>query len=372
MGDSVVGRVIRSTVRSANTAMKMPDALSPWGDNNFVTLPNVRYRDAVLMVACHGIAIPMADGVAAEATSLFGADAFISEVINSTAGSIVTHLGAVMAVRMALDTLGSMTSTEEEKILTTTNIKSLRVQLKHKLMGVDADVRFSGVYPACDTKACHKGWFCPYLFASARTPAIPRINEFAIAQCFGPFLAADYAMAHKLVAESTHILALCEADPKIDIGTNRMVITFAGLTPYRGGNGMWSTARRPGCAMLHFHLFDGCPALVIPVNSQAPIVAWSPWTLKQMQEGMTMQIRDGKVVQGGNYVAEIQHEQICEWLDGLLSVPHVAPEARGVYVDVLARGVSMIVNGALCLDLAPKTLLGKIDAERAGIVMFRY
>ncbi|KAE9994715.1 hypothetical protein EG327_005161 [Venturia inaequalis] len=403
MGDSVFGRVIRSTVRTANTAMKMPDALSPWGDNNPVTLPNVRYRDAVLMVACHGIAMPMADGMAAEATSLFGADAFISEVINSTAGSIVTHMTAVMAVRMALDTLGSMTGTEEEKILTTTNIKSLRVQLKHKLMGVDADVRFFGVHPTSDIKSCSKGWFCPYLFASARTPAIPRTNDFAIAQCFGPFLAADYAMAHKLVEESTRILPLCDIDPKADIGTNRMVITFAGLTPYRGGNGMWSTARRPGCAMLHFHLFDGCPALVIPVNAQAPIVAWSPWTLKQMQQGLMVsnqlarekpewmvregiempkyeveqtcegsQKYDGGSAQSGGYVAEIQHEQICEWLDGLLSVPHLSPEVRGTYVDVLSRGVSMIVNGALCLDSAPKGLLGKIDAERAGIVMFRY
>lgn len=405
MGDSVVGRVIRSTVRTATTAMKMPDALSPWGDNNPVTLPNVRYRDAVLMVACHGIAIPMADGVAAEATSLFGADAFISEVINSTAGSIVTHLGAVMAVRMALDTLGSMTSTEEEKILTTTNVKSLRVQLKHKLMGVDADVRFFGVYPASDVKSCSKGWFCPYLFASARTPAIPRTNDFAIAQCFGPFLAADYAMAHKLVEESTRILPLCDIDPKTDIGTNRMVITFVGLTPYRGGNGMWSTARRPGCAMLHFHLFDGCPALVIPVNAKAPIVAWSPWTLKQMQQGLMVSTQQAKGtpewmvkegmempkyeveptyeangtpryeasgIQSTGYVAEIQHEQICEWLDGLVSVPHLLPEARGAYVDVLARSVSMIINGALCLDSAPKGLLGKIDAERAGIVMFRY
>ncbi|TLD39071.1 hypothetical protein E2P81_ATG00058 [Venturia nashicola] len=405
LGDSVVGRVIRSTVRTATTAMKMPDALSPWGDNNPVTLPNVRYRDAVLMVACHGIAIPMADGVAAEATSLFGADAFISEVINSTAGSIATHMAAVMVVRMALDTLGSMTSTEEEKILTTTNIKSLRVQLKHKLMGVDADVRFFGVYPTSDMKSCSKGWFCPYLFASARTPAIPRQNDFAIAQCFGPFLAADYAMAHKLVEESVRILPLCEIDPETDIGTNRMVITFAGLTPYRGGNGMWSTARRPGCAMLHFHLFDGCPALVIPVNKLAPIVAWSPWTLKQMQQGLMVSVQQAKgmpdwMVKEGmempkyeaepiyevngrpkyevssvpstGYVAEVQHEQICEWLDGLVSVPHLLAEVRGSYIDVLARGVSMMINGALCLDSAPKGLLGKIDAERAGIAMFRY
>jgi hypothetical protein len=364
LGDSVVGRLVRSSVRSATTAMKMPEALSPWGDNNPITLPNVRYRDAVLMVACHGVAIPLSDGIAAEATSLFGADAFISEVINATASHLVTHIGAVMLARMALDSVSSMSTTEEEKILTTTNVKSLLVQIKHNLMGVDADLRFSSVYPTLDTKSCSKGWFCPYLFASARTPAIPRINDYAIAQCFGPFLAADYAMAHKIVAESTHILPLCDPDPKKDIGTNRMVITFAGISPYRGGNGMWSTSRRPGCGMLHFHLFDGCPALVIPVNSQAPIVAWSPWTLAQMQAGLMMQ--------NGGYVAEIQHEQICEWLDGLISPAHLRSEARERYVDILARGVSLIINGALCLDSVNKTLLGKVDPERAGVVMFRY
>lgn len=73
-------------------------------------------------------------------------------------------------------------------MLQTTNVKSLQIGIKHKLMGVDADVRFVGVYPAKNTQACEKGWFSPYLFASARTPSIPRANEFAIAQSFGPFL----------------------------------------------------------------------------------------------------------------------------------------------------------------------------------------
>lgn len=135
---------------------------------------------------------------------------------------------------------------------------------------------------------------------------------------------------------------------------------------------MWSTARRLGCAMLHFHLFDGCPALVIPVNAQAPIVAWSPCTLNQMQQVLMVSTQQEKGMpewmvkegmempkyeveptyegngtpkyeasgtQGTGYVAEIQHEQICEWLDGLVSVPHLLPEARGTFVDVLARGV---------------------------------
>jgi hypothetical protein len=238
-------------------------------------------------------------------------------------------------------------------------VQSLQVGIKHKLMGVDADIRFAGVYPATDTKACDKGWFCPYLFSSSRTPIIPRANEFAVAQFFGPFVGADYAMAHKLVSESAHVLAMCDADPTKIIGCNRMVITFTGIGPYRAG--MWSTSRRPGCGTLIFHLFDGCPALVIPVTPKAPIVGWSPWTLSQMRTG------------GGGYNPEWQHEQICEWLDTIVSHDHLNPSVREKYTDVLGRAVSLIINGALGLErVRDKLVLGKVDPERAGVVMFRY
>ena len=73
-------------------------------------------------------------------------------------------------------------------MLQTTNVNSLQVGIKHKLMGVDADLRFAGIYPARNTQDCAKGWFCPYLFASARTPQVPRANDFAVAQFFGPFV----------------------------------------------------------------------------------------------------------------------------------------------------------------------------------------
>jgi hypothetical protein len=109
---------------------------------------------------------------------------------------------------------------------------------------------------------------------------------------------------------------------------------------------------------MHFHLFDGCPALVIPVNAAAPILAWSPWTLAQMLSGQ--------------YAAEVQHEQLCEWLDSLVSIQHVNAEVRERFIDILGRAVSLVVNGALCLDSASKAVMSKFDPERAGIVMFRY
>jgi hypothetical protein len=48
------------------------------------------------------------------------------------------------------------------------------------------------------------------------------------------FVTGDYLLAHKLLSESAHTLPMCEANPEIDIGTNRLVILFTGIAPYRG------------------------------------------------------------------------------------------------------------------------------------------
>ena len=166
-------------------------------------------------------------------------------------------------------------------------------------------------------------------------------------------------MAHKLLSETPSVLSLCDPDPTHDISTNRLIVLFTAISPFRAN--MWSTSRRPGCGMLNFHLLNGCPALVLPVSARAPIVGWSPWTLAQMRAGAAV-----------GYQAEWQHEQVCEWLDSVIAVKHVQPEIRGRYADVLGRAVSLVINGALALDEADKALLGKVDPERAGIVMFRY
>ena len=208
-GDTLFGRVARSSVSTATSFAKMPLSLSPWGDNNPVTLPNVRYRDAVLFTTFAFVGGPLVDGAADSVTSAFGADSFVAELVNSGAGAIaastVLKYSVFQIVEQAIDKgiLEHMLP-EEEKMLVTTEVKSLQVGIKHKLMGVDADVRFVGVQPARDSQAIEKGWFCPYLFASARTPSIPRGNDFAIAQCFGPFLGGTFIPFPSLSPPSQH------------------------------------------------------------------------------------------------------------------------------------------------------------------------
>jgi hypothetical protein len=118
---------------------------------------------------------------------------------------------------------------------------------------------------------------------------------------------------------------MCEANPEIDIGTNRMVILFTGIAPYRGvvsyvtffgtftakTSEQWSQSRRPGCGTIIFHLLDGCPALVIPVTKAAPITAWSPWTLSQMRAATSAVPGYSNPQNSGGYSPEWQREFIC-------------------------------------------------------------
>jgi hypothetical protein len=64
-------------------------------------------------------------------------------------------------------------------------------------------------------------------------------------------------------------------------------------------------------------------------------------------------------------------EQICEFLDTVISIPHVNPALQKNYVDVLGRMVSLVINGALGLEKCAQ-VVGRLDMERSGIVMLRY
>lgn len=208
LGDTLIGRVARASVQTATSALKMPASLSPWGDNNPVTLPNVRYRDAVLFTTFAFVGAPLVEGAESFVSGMFGADSFISEAVSSGAGAIagstVLNYGVFQIVEQALDKgIIEHMLPEEEKMLQTTNVKSLQIGIKHKLIGVDADLRFAGIYPARNTQDCAKGWFCPYLFASARTPQVPRANDFAVAQFFGPFVGG---MSLCLILPTSHLL----------------------------------------------------------------------------------------------------------------------------------------------------------------------
>lgn len=171
VGDMLITRGIRAGVTSVASSVKLPAMLSPWGDNNPVTLPNVRRRDVVLLTGSH-----------------FGADAIVSGSLTFASGLLVNAMQCV-SEQVVDQAILDRIRFDEAKILRTTSVKSLQVTIKHQLMGVDADLHFFGERSApLSLLSCAKGWFCPYLYASGRTPSVPRSQNFAVAQCFGPFL----------------------------------------------------------------------------------------------------------------------------------------------------------------------------------------
>ena len=134
------------------------------------------------------------DGIGNVVTDTLGADSFISEIVSSGTGFItgntIVKYGVFQVVEQAIDKgVLEKVLPEVEKTLRTTSVKSMQVAIKHKLMGVDADLRFVGTYPTTSAMACDKGWFCPYLYTSGRTPIVPRAQDFAIAQFFAPYVA---------------------------------------------------------------------------------------------------------------------------------------------------------------------------------------
>ncbi|KAL8918038.1 MAG: hypothetical protein Q9172_005588 [Xanthocarpia lactea] len=371
-GDTLTGRFVRSSVSTVTTTFKMPAVLSPWGDNNPVTLPNIRYRDAALFATFFVIGTPLIDGVSDAVAGSFGTDHFVSEVVSSGAGfitgnTIVEH-AFFEIVEQAIDRgVLEHVLNEVEKTMRTTTVKTLQVSIKHKLMGVEAEIRMHGPYPTAGFTACDKGWFAPYLFASARTPVIKRSEDFAMAQFFKPYLLADTHLTHKLLTESACVIPLCESTPSARLPYARLLVTFIGISPFRlESSGVWSTSRRPGCGQLHIHMFNGCPTLVIPAHSdvqRTPVIAWSPWTLKQMHEG-----------NGREYTPQKQHEEICAWLLEMVDRAGVHPSITNIVGSLerlVGKVVTMIINGALSAPRGGK-VCGVVDSERAGIVAMRY
>lgn len=364
VGNMLITRGIRAGVTSVASSVKLPAMLSPWGDNNPITLPNVRRRDVIPLAGSH-----------------FGADAIISGSLTFAGGLLVDAMRCVSEQVVDQTSLDRIRF-DEAQILRTTSVKSLQITIKHQLMGVDADLRFFGERSAPLTMlSSAKGWFCPYLYASGRTPSVPRSQNFAVAQCFGPLLNADSALAHKVLAEGVATMSLCDPDPAHTPvnGHHRLIVFFAGISPWR--TQAWSQARIPGQAKLMLHLINGCPALVIPViageaaqgqsnqgvqwvqgaqSQGAPICAWSTWTLAQMTSNM-------------DYAPERHYEELFRFLESMVSVPHVEAGAGRGWRDALARGLQMMIKGAVATrEIVDPKVLGMIDPERAGIVMFRY
>lgn len=184
VGNMLVTRGVRATWQSTGSSLKLPTSLSPWGDNNPITLPNVRVRDIVLF-----------------AGTTFGADVIVSglDVTLDFAGQLLQEV-ICAATESAAEEVLEPFMPGEEFVLQTTSVKSIRIKIEHKLMGVDANLGFFELRecPWLQRGSAAKGWFCPYLYASGRRPSISRAQDFAVAQCFGPHLNGKHLLLGRI------------------------------------------------------------------------------------------------------------------------------------------------------------------------------
>ena len=150
VGNMLFVRAARSGIQSVASTASLPFYLSPWGDNNPITLPNVRIRDIALM----GLATVGLDALAPG----------LVEVV----GPIVEH-AVVMTTEQAahegIEGAQGMKGKKATKVIQRGGVNSMLIKIKHKLMGADAVLQMMGERETTDRFGCAKGWFCPYLYA---------------------------------------------------------------------------------------------------------------------------------------------------------------------------------------------------------------
>ncbi|GLB39280.1 hypothetical protein LshimejAT787_0604420 [Lyophyllum shimeji] len=342
---SMTGRIVMSSYESLRAAGTSVICLSPWGDSSPLLLPCIRFRD----LAVHTV-IVATGGMAALAAPVMGP---VSEVVIGALGDSVLvevglHAGFDIGVKAANDLVFEKPLKHiipiHSKRLETTGVKVLLITLKyHHAVVEDAALGFYRSSVHKDTSlfasvknylAVQKGWFSPYLFASARRPIIPRTMKPDVIFCHGPFLQGDYRVGETLLAESALAITLCAPppqpeepkqeqaalsppplkkskstlslkSPKLSLPSlsnmfprsrapspepaltplpappvpRRTVILLVGLKPHRK---LWTTSARPGESVINYVLCNGCPAVVVPAKVGAPLLAWDGLTLEQL------------------------------------------------------------------------------------------
>ncbi|TFK67575.1 hypothetical protein BDN72DRAFT_842846 [Pluteus cervinus] len=419
---SMTGRIVMSSYESLRAAGTSVICLSPWGDSSPLLLPCIRFRD----LAVHTV-IVATGGMAAVAAPVMGP---VSDVVMSSFGDSILvevglHEGFGLTTKMANDLvfgkpIKHFVGLHSDRLVTT-GVKVLLITMRYKHTIDDAALGFyrgsvhkdpSLFSSVKDYLAVEKGWFSPYLFASARRPIIPRTMTPDIVFCHGPFLAADYLVGERLLSESESAIVLCErvepepsdeeekkpehklSIPKLpNLGSlfsksrppspepavtplpkppmpRRLAVMLVGLKPHRK---LWTTSARPGESVMRYILLNGCPAVVIPVKTGTPLVAWDTLTLEKLWK---IQIpEDGKEeTETGKFEGMVkvlfEYLDLCVAWDRVVVKEVQDTEPEQAKKDVLKDALKLLVASAI-RSQESKEAKNEIDPERCGIAMWR-
>lgn len=154
----------------------------------------------------------------------------------------------------------------------------------------------------------------------------------------------------------------------------RMVIVVVGIKPHRK---LWMTSARPEESVINYILFNGCPALVIPVRTGAPLIAWDALTLEQLWK-VELPATDDTASKSGKFEGIVT--VLLEFLDmcvdwGRVEIPG---EEDGDVISLTEESKKEKLKDALELIVAAairsknsKEVKKEVDEERAGIAMWR-
>lgn len=414
----MTGRIAVSSYESLRATGTSVVCLSPWGDSSPLLLPCIRFRD----LAVHTV-IAATGGTAAVAAPVMGP---ISDMVVGSLGETIVvelslHAGLEAAAWAGNEVFISKPIKHiipaHDAILTTSCVKVLTITLKYKHTVEDAQLGFFRSSTHADPSlfasvrgylAVEKGWFSPYLFASARRPAIPRTIQPDIVFCHGPFLAGDYQVGQTLVAQSAKVLHLCETPPAQDASApappttlkdrlhvskindklttlmhrtksqpasdapsrtpsppptlqmsvpppRRLAVVLLGLKPHRLG--MWTSSARPSESVLQYILLNGAPTIILPALAGAPLIAWYTLTLKQIHAK-----RDTY-----DEIVPVLFEYISLCVDwARITVGDGEDERKTAVRDALEL---VVASAAQSVDSKP--VAKNVDPDRAGVVIFR-
>lgn len=382
VGNMLPVRLARSGVSTITSTAKLPMYLSPWGDNNPMVLPSLRKRDVALAGVSH---------------MAFGA---LSPSELSVVGSSIKHATTFLTEQAVHDGIHKMATKKGYKVRRQAGTISWDLRIKHKLIGEEAELVLMNEQPATHPRDCARGWFCPYLYATGRTPQLPRSKDFSIAQFMSPGLLADADLAPTLLASlaeaGSPIIPFCpwQSPHPTFPRFRRLAIFLLGISPYRNS---WSQARIPNEARISIHVFTHVPAIILPAKSNCPVVAWSPWTLEQMTLGqpynpssrtsskkssrkskIDMDLAYGDAphlesLMGSMYDSGIHLHELLGFTNQVVDQDLLPPEIRDRWRHDLGVALEDLVNASIrTTGILGHDLNGVCDMERVGVAMFRY
>lgn len=161
----------------------------------------------------------------------------------------------------------------------------------------------------------------------------------------------------------------------------RLVLLVVGLKPHRH---LWTTSARPGESVVYYQLLNGCPAVVVPVKTGAPLLAWDTLTLEELWKVKLSETADEQSQFNGIISVLLEFLELC--VDWARMVPPEIQvireeqenqekaendtESQDEKREALRNALRMLVAGAVRSG-ENKAVRDDVDKERSGIAMWR-